>query len=142
MQFNYLGIVNPHLSNVGGGYGIPNSPFGSRGTSYTTTGSCGQSPSQVQQQHSRSQSPMATISRCQSPTHSGFSPLLGIPNTIINHHSRLHQMVMGTMLNHAQNSPAGNASSIQLQDAVTPSKPLYPEICLDHLWTENVGVPK
>lgn len=51
-------------------------------------------------------------------------------------------MVMGTMLNHAQNSPAGNASSIQLQDAVTPSKPLYPEICLDHLWTENVGVPK
>ncbi|KAI4480329.1 hypothetical protein M0804_010327 [Polistes exclamans] len=141
-HINMFSIVNPHLSNVGGVYGLPNSPFGSRCTSYTTTGSCGQSPSQVQQQHSRSQSPMATISRCQSPTHSGFSPLFGIPNTIINHHSRIHQMVMGSTLNHSQSSPVCNGSNIQLQDGITTSKPLYPEICLDHVWTENVGVPK
>lgn len=120
---------------------MSNSPFGSR-TSYTTTCSGGPSPSQQQQQHSRSQSPMATISRCQSPTHSAFSPLLGAPANSIIHHTRLHQTVMASVLNQTQNSPFGSCSNIQLQDVISPSKPLYPEICLDHVWTENVGIPK
>lgn len=123
------------------GLGVSHSPFSSR-TSYTTTCSGGPSPSQQQQQHSRSQSPMATISRCQSPTHSAFSPLLGVPGSSVMHHSRLHQAVMTTALSHSQNSPFGNCNSMQLQDVVIPSKPLYPEICLDHVWTENVGIPK
>lgn len=119
---------------------MSNSPFGSR-TSYTTTCSGGPSPSQQQQQHSRSQSPMATISRCQSPTHSAFSPLLGVSANSIIHHTRLHSL-MTSLLNHTQNSPLGSCSNIQLQDAISSSKPLYPEICLDHVWTENIGISK
>lgn len=120
---------------------MTNSPFGSR-SSYTTTGSGGPSPSQQQPQHSRSQSPMATISRCQSPTHSAFSPLLSAPATSIIHHNRLHHTVMATALSHTQNSGIDSCSNIQLQDVITPSKPLYPEICLDHVWTENIGILK
>ncbi|XP_076632222.1 anaphase promoting complex subunit 1 [Colletes latitarsis] len=137
-HLSIFGVPNPQLSSIG--LGISNSPFGSR-TSYTTC-SGGPSPSQQQQQHSRSQSPMATISRCQSPTHSGFSPLLGAPANSSMHHTRLHHTVMATALSHTQNSPIGNYSNIQLQDIVTPSKPLYPDICLDHVWSENVGIPK
>ncbi|XP_078053194.1 anaphase promoting complex subunit 1 isoform X2 [Augochlora pura] len=135
-----FGVPNAQLSTVG--LGITNSPFGSR-TSYTTTCSGGPSPSQQQQQqHSRSQSPMATISRCQSPTHSAFSPLLGAPPTSVIHHTRLHHAIMASALSHVQNSPVGSCSNIQLQDIVASSKPLCPEICLDHVWTENVGIPK
>lgn len=124
---------------------MTNSPFGSRGTSYTTSCSGGgPSPSQQQQhnQHSRSQSPMATISRCQSPTHSAFSPLIAAPINPGIHQTRLHQTVMTTILGQSQNSP-NSCNSIQFQDrpAIT-SKPLYPEICLDHVWTENTGMPK
>ncbi|XP_053998022.1 anaphase-promoting complex subunit 1 [Hylaeus anthracinus] len=137
-HLSIFGVPNPQLSTIG--LGISNSPFGSR-TSYTTC-SGGPSPSQQQQQHSRSQSPMATISRCQSPTHSGFSPLLGAPASSSLHHTRLHHTVMATALSHTQNSHMGNCSNIQLQDIITPSKPLYPEICLDHVWSENVGIPK
>nr|XP_034193924.1 anaphase-promoting complex subunit 1 isoform X2 [Osmia lignaria] len=137
-HLSIFGVPNPQLSI---GLGVSHSPFSSR-TSYTTTCSGGPSPSQQQQQHSRSQSPMATISRCQSPTHSAFSPLLGVPGSSVIHHSRLHQAVMTTALSHSQNSPFGNCNSMQLQDVVIPSKPLYPEICLDHVWTENVGIPK
>nr|XP_033324577.1 anaphase-promoting complex subunit 1 [Megalopta genalis] len=134
-----FGVPNPQLSTVG--LGITNSPFGSR-TSYTTTCSGGPSPSQQQQQHSRSQSPMATISRCQSPTHSAFSPLLGAPPTSVIHHTRLHHAIMASALSHVQNSPVSSCSNIQLQDIVASSKPLCPEICLDHVWTENVAIPK
>ncbi|XP_033307118.1 anaphase-promoting complex subunit 1 isoform X2 [Bombus bifarius] len=137
-HLSIFGVPNPQF-NIG--LGMSNSPFGSR-TSYTTTCSGGPSPSQQQQQHSRSQSPMATISRCQSPTHSAFSPLLGAPANSIIHHTRLHQTVMASVLNQTQNSPFGSCSNIQLQDVISPSKPLYPEICLDHVWTENVGIPK
>lgn len=83
---------------------------------------------------------MATISRCQSPTHSAFSPLLSAPTSSIIHHTRLQQMT--SVLNHTQNSLLGSCSNIQLQDVISSSKPLYPEICLDHVWTENVGIPK
>ncbi|XP_012141180.1 anaphase promoting complex subunit 1 isoform X2 [Megachile rotundata] len=137
-HLSIFGVPNPQLSI---GLGISNSPFSSR-TSYTTTCSGGPSPSQQQQQHSRSQSPMATISRCQSPTHSAFSPLLGASGSSVMHHNRLHQAVMTTALSHTQNSPFGNFNNMQLQDIIIPSKPLYPEICLDHVWTENVGIPK
>ncbi|XP_076241205.1 anaphase promoting complex subunit 1 isoform X2 [Calliopsis andreniformis] len=138
-HLSIFGVPNPQLSTIG--LGLSNSPFGSR-TSYTTTGSGGPSPSQQQQQHSRSQSPMATISRCQSPTHPAFSPLLGVPVSSVMHHSRLHHTVMTTALSHRQNSLIGSCSNIQLQDVIIPSKPLYPEICLDHVWTENVGISK
>ncbi|XP_076677551.1 anaphase promoting complex subunit 1 isoform X2 [Andrena cerasifolii] len=138
-HLSIFGVPNPQLSTLG--LGITNSPFGSR-SSYTTTGSGGPSPSQQQPQHSRSQSPMATISRCQSPTHSAFSPLLSAPATSIIHHNRLHHTVMATALSHTQNSSIDSCSNIQLQDAITPSKPLYPEICLDHVWTENIGILK
>lgn len=135
-HLSIFGVPNPQFNL---GLGISNSPFGSR-TSYTTTCSGGPSPSQQQQQHSRSQSPMATISRCQSPTHSAFSPLLSAPASSIIHHTRLQQMT--SVLNHTQNSLLGSCSNIQLQDVISSSKPLYPEICLDHVWTENVGIPK
>jgi len=119
---------------------LPNTPFGSRTASYNTN-SGGPSPSQ-QQQHSRSQSSMATISRCQSPTHSVvMSPLLGPPVNSNIYHSRLHQTVMITGLNQTH-SPAASYNSIRLKDIPTASKPLYPEICLEHVWTENVGISK
>lgn len=122
-----------------GGVANPNSPFGSRATSYTTGSASGASPSQ--QQHSRSQSPMAAISRSESPT--TFSPLLGGPSSSILHHSRLHHTVMATMLGQSQNSPSSACSSLHIQDAmVSPSRPLYPELCLDHVWTENIGASK
>ncbi|XP_076758476.1 anaphase promoting complex subunit 1 [Xylocopa sonorina] len=137
-HLSIFGVPNPQLSM---GLGVSNSPFGSR-TSYTTACSGGPSPSQQQQQHSRSQSPMATISRCQSPTHSAFSPLLSAPATSIIHHSKLHQTVMASVLTHMQSSPIGSCSNIQLQGVITPSRPLYPDVCLDHVWTENVGISK
>lgn len=130
------------MSNIGNiGLGLSNSPFGSRTASYNTTCSGGPSPSQ-QQQQSRSQSSMATISRCQSPTHSALSPLLGAPANPSIYNSRLHQTVMMTALNQTQNSPMGSYNSIQLKDVATVGKPLYPEICLDHVWTESAGASK
>ena len=134
-------MPNPPLTAIG--MGLSNSPFGSRATSYTTTSGSGQSPTQQQQihPHSRSQSPMATISRCQSPTHSAFSPLPGVPTGSTTHQARLHQTMFTNML--GQNSPCGSYNSMQFQDiGTTPSKPVYPEICLDHVWTENTGISK
>lgn len=122
------------------GLGLSNTPFGSRTPSYSTTCSGGPSPSQ-QQQHSRSQSSMATISRCQSPTHSALSPLLGAPANSNIYHNRLHQTVIATALSQTQHNLI-SYNSIQLKDVATLSKPLYPEICLDHVWTESVGVSK
>lgn len=136
-------MPNPPLSALG--MGLTNSPFGSRTTSYTTTSGSGQSPAQQQQMHShsRSQSPMATISRCQSPTHSGFSPLSGVPPGTNIHQTRLHQTMFTNILGHSQNSPCGSYNSMQFQDiGTTPSKPVYPEICLDHVWTESNTVSK
>ena len=135
-------MPNPSLAAMG--MGITNSPFGSRTTSYTTSGS-GQSPAQQQQinPHSRSQSPMATISRCQSPTHSAFSPLPGVPTGTTVHQAKLHQTMFGNIVGYSQNSHCGSYSSMQFQDiGTTPSKPVYPEICLDHVWTENSGAAK
>lgn len=135
------GVTNLQMSNTGIGLGLSNTPFGSRNSSFSTT-SGGPSPSQ-QQQHSRSQSSMATISRCQSPTHSAFlSPLLNAGSSNI-YHSRLHQTVMVTAFSQSQQSPLGAATpsynSVQLKDIATAGKPLYPEICLEHVWTENIG---
>lgn len=140
--FRFVGAANLQLSNIGNiGLGLSNTPFGSRTPSYNTTCSGGPSPSQ-QQQQSRSQSSMATISRCQSPTHSAMSPLLGAPTNSSIYNSRLHQTVVVTALNQTQNSPMGSYNSIQLKDVDTLGKPLYPEICLDHVWTENTSISK
>lgn len=135
------GIPNLQMSNnTGIGLGLSNTPFGSRTASYSTA-SGGPSPSQ-QQQHSRSQSSMATISRCQSPTHSAaLSPLLGVPANSNIYHSRLHQTVMITTSSQIH-SPMASYNNIRLKDAAIASKPLYPEVCLEHVWTENIGVSK
>jgi len=126
------------MSNTG--MGLSTTPYGSRTTSYSTTCSGGPSP---QQQHSRSHNSMATISRCQSPTHSVvLSPLFGAPINSNIHHSRLHQTVMVTALSQAQRSSATSYNSIHLKEVPTSGKPLYPEICLEHVWTESVGIPK
>ncbi|XP_029167221.1 anaphase-promoting complex subunit 1 isoform X2 [Nylanderia fulva] len=131
-----LGIPNLQMSNnTGMGLGLTNTPFGSRTTSYSTN-SGGPSPSQ-QQQHSRSQSSMATISRCQSPTHSAvLSPLLGAPTNLNIYHNRLHQTTS------SQINPFASYNNIQLKDAAIASKPLYPEVCLEHVWTENLSASK
>ncbi|XP_046750016.1 anaphase-promoting complex subunit 1 [Diprion similis] len=140
-----FGIPNLQSSGIGmgislgGGGVVATSPFASRATSYTTGSASGASPSQ--QQHSRSQSPMAAISRSESPT--TFSPLLGGPSSSIAHQTRLHHTVMATILGQSPNSPSSPCNSLHLQDAMaSPSRPLYPELCLDHVWTENVGVSK
>lgn len=130
------GVPNLQINNTGISLGLSNTPFGSRTTSYSTN-SGGPSP---QHQHSRSQSSMATISRCQSPIHSAMSPLLGAPVNSNIYHNRLHQ-IMVTGLNQTH-SPAASYNSIRLKEITTASKPLYPEICLEHVWTENVGVSK
>lgn len=133
------GISNLQINNTGISLGLSNTPFGSRTNSYSTNSG---GPSPQQQQHSRSQSSMATISRCQSPTHSvAMSPLLGVPVNSNIYHSRLHQTVMVTALNQTH-SPAASYNSIRLKDIATASKPLYPEICLEHVWTENVGMSR
>lgn len=140
-HLSLFGVPNPQLSGVSMGLGMSNSPFGSRGTSYTTSCSGGApSPQQHQSAHSRSQSPMATISRCQSPTHPAFSPLMGSSMNL--HQTRLHQTVMATMMCHSYHSPS-SCNSFHMQDPpASAGKPLYPEICLDHVWSENSGVPK
>jgi len=136
MKCIVAGVSSLQINNSG--LGLPNTPFGSRTTSYSTN-SGGPSP---QQQHSRSQSSMATISRCQSPTQSvAMSPLFGPPVNSNIYHSRLHQTVMITGSNQTY-SPAPSYNSIRLKDIPTASKPLYPEICLEHVWTENIGVSK
>ncbi|XP_039313778.1 anaphase-promoting complex subunit 1 isoform X3 [Solenopsis invicta] len=134
-----LGVPSIQISNTTISLGLSNTPFGSRTTSYSTNSG---GPSPQQQQHSRSQSSMAAISRCQSPTHSmAMSPLLGPAVNPNIYHSRLHQTVTVTGLNQTH-SPAASYNSIRLKDIPTASKPLYPEICLEHVWTENVGVSK
>lgn len=141
-HLRFAGAASLQISNTGNiGLGLSNTPFGSRTASYNTACSGGPSPSQ-QQQQSRSQSSMATISRCQSPTHSALSPLLGAPTNSSIYNNRLHQTVMVTALNQTQNSQMGSYNSIQLKDAAMLGKPLYPEICLDHVWTESAGVSK
>ncbi|XP_020285295.1 anaphase-promoting complex subunit 1 isoform X2 [Pseudomyrmex gracilis] len=132
-----LGVQNLQTSNTG--LGLSNTPFGSRTTSYSNTSS-GPSPS-PQQQHSRSHSSMATISRCQSPTHSAaVSPLLGASQNSNIYHSRLQQIaVTNTSQTH---SPFVSFNSVQLKDIPNGSKPLYPEVCLEHVWTENAGTSK
>ncbi|KAF7995485.1 hypothetical protein HCN44_006592 [Aphidius gifuensis] len=126
---------NPRLSGIG--FDLPNTPFGSRGTSYTSCSGGVQSPSQHQTTHSRSQSPMATISRCQSPTNPTFTPLISGSMGPIIHQTRLHQTVMATIMCQSQNNP-NSCNSFHFQDQpITNGKPLYPEICLDHVWTEN-----
>jgi len=134
------GIPNLQMSNnTGIGLGLSNTPFGSRTASYSTASG---GPSPQQQQHSRSQSSMATISRCQSPTHSAaLSPLLGVPTNSNIYHSRLHQTVMITTSSQIH-SPITSYNNVQLKDATIASKPLYPEVCLEHVWTENVGISK
>lgn len=132
------GVANLQMNTTG--TGLSTTPYGSRATSYTTTGSGGPSP---QQQHSRSHNSMATISRCQSPTHSAaLSPLLGAPANSNVYHSRLHQTVMVTALSQAQPSPVTSYNSIHLKEIPPSSKPLYPEICLEHVWTESISASK
>ena len=131
-------MPNTSMGNVGN-YNL----FGSR-TSFTPPP--GSSPSvQQQSSHSRSQSPMATISRCHSPTHSGFSPLLGIAGSFNAQQSRLHQTMVASILGVSFHNPsiAANSNTMPIQETGTDhSKPLYPEICLDHVWTESSNVPK
>ncbi|KAK0085319.1 hypothetical protein PV325_005429 [Microctonus aethiopoides] len=151
-QMNLFGIPNRQFSGIG--IGLSSSPFGSRGTSYTASCSGGggaggggsgaggvPSPSQQHQNstHSRSQSPMATISRCQSPTYPTFSPLMGGGSMI--HQTRIYQNTMATMMCQSHHNLTSN--SFHFQDVPrTTSKPLYPEICLDHVWTENINLQK
>ncbi|XP_066581363.1 anaphase-promoting complex subunit 1 isoform X2 [Prorops nasuta] len=132
-HLSIFGMPNPQLSNIG--LALPNNSFGSRGTSYTTTSG---GPSPQQQPHSRSQSPMATISRCQSPTHSAFSSILGPSSGSVLHNTRLHQAILQSQI---QNSPS-NCTSIQIPNVTLLSKPLYPDVCLDHVWTESIVASK
>ncbi|XP_070511648.1 anaphase-promoting complex subunit 1 isoform X2 [Cardiocondyla obscurior] len=133
-----FGISSLQLNNTGMSLGLSNTPFGSRTSSYSNNSG---GPSPQQQQHSRSQSSMATISRCQSPTHPvTMSPLLGVPTNSNIYHNRLHQTATITALN--QTHLGASYNSIRLKDIPIASKPLYPEICLEHVWTENVGVSK
>ncbi|XP_034943915.1 anaphase-promoting complex subunit 1 [Chelonus insularis] len=140
-QMSLFGIPNHHMSSLG--LGVSGSPFGSRGTSYTTSCSGGApSPSPHQTAHSRSQSPMATISRCQSPTHPTFSSLISGSIGPMLHQTRLHQTAVTNMMCQSQHNPS-SCNSMLFQDAQMPSsKPLYPEICLDHVWTEASGSQK
>ncbi|XP_012223687.1 anaphase-promoting complex subunit 1 isoform X2 [Linepithema humile] len=133
-----LGVTNLQMSSTGIGLGL-STPFGSRNSSYSTASG---GPSPQQQQYSRSQSSMATISRCQSPTHSAvLSPLLGAGSSNI-YHSRLHQTVMVTAFSQMQQGATSNYNSVQLKDIATAGRPLYPEICLEHVWTENIAASK
>lgn len=140
-QFSLFGISNPQLSGIGC-LGLSSSPYGSRATSYTTSCSAGgPSPSQQQQTvHSRSQSPMAMISRCQSPTHPTYSPLVGNNMGSLIHQTRLHQTIMATIMCQSHHNPS-SCNSCLADAPLISSKPLYPEICLDHVWTENPGGP-
>lgn len=132
-------MPNSSISNAG--LSGSNALFGSR-TSYTPP--LATSPSQQQQtQHSRSQSPMAQISRCHSPIHSGFSPLLGVAGNP--QQSRLHQTIMASILGVSFHNPSigPGTNTMQFQDSATEySKPLYPEICLDYVWTESSNLSK
>lgn len=90
--------------------------FNSLGSPNTPFHSSGSSPSLYL---SRSHSPMATISRCQSPTH---PPV---------HFSKVHQTTLGLSMGQSRMA----AQYLEFY----PSKPILPELCLEHIWTETAG---
>ncbi|XP_012268770.2 anaphase-promoting complex subunit 1 isoform X2 [Athalia rosae] len=138
-HISIFGVSNLQSSGMNIGLANTNSPFGARTASYSTGTAGIVSPSQ--QQHSKSQSPMAAISRSESPT--SFSPLLGGPSASGIHQTRLHHTVMATILGQSANSPSSSCNSFHLYDStVSPGRPLYPELCFDHVWTENIGISK
>lgn len=118
--------------------------FGSKSNSYITSNS----PSMQQQQghqHSRSQSPMATISRCQSPTNLAFPGMSPIVAGNSSHHSRLHQTMMASMFRRSIHGSVSenhfNTMRFRELERLN-SKVLYPEIILDHVWTESSTTSK
>ncbi|XP_069677644.1 anaphase-promoting complex subunit 1 isoform X2 [Periplaneta americana] len=95
-------------------------------------------------QLSRSHSPMAAISRCQSPSVSANnmtrltltpSPLGWLPLR--------HQQVSSWSPGSGTPPPdARLMTSHTLVDNQVETKPVYPELCLEHVWTENLSVPR
>ncbi|KAF5270423.1 hypothetical protein FQR65_LT05611 [Abscondita terminalis] len=79
------------------------------------------------QQQSRSQSPMATISRCQSPT---ISPLVS-SNPWLPKLSRIHNSLR------FGNTPASLALSSSQIDVADDYHYVNPLLCFEHIWTDS-----
>ncbi|XP_008202865.1 anaphase-promoting complex subunit 1 [Nasonia vitripennis] len=126
-----------HLSNLG----TSSSPFRSRAASCTTTGSANIS---LSSQHlSRSHSPMATISRCQSPTNPIFSTMNNSSGGYFGHHSRSsHQTLLALSAGQSdRNAGHYNRPTNQYLNN-SPMGATVPELCLEHIWTENPALIK
>ncbi|KAL7307917.1 hypothetical protein TKK_0000010 [Trichogramma kaykai] len=119
--------------------GTSGSPFQSRANSYAT--SCSANISMSSQHLSKSQSPMATISRCQSPTNPIFSTMSGTP--VFSNLSKSHQTLLAYSMgksdrnNVFSTSRTINAFSQFSQCSVAGM--IVPELCLEHVWTENIN---
>ena len=124
--------------------GTSGSPFRSRGTSYTT--SCSANMSTSSQHLSRSHSPMATISRCQSPTNPIFMSVTPTVSGIGNgSSSRSHHQTL-LALSGGQSALLGNGGYCNRPPnqylSYSSIGTAMPELCLEHVWTESAGMIK
>ncbi|XP_011495610.1 PREDICTED: anaphase-promoting complex subunit 1 [Ceratosolen solmsi marchali] len=124
------------ISNLG----TSSSPFRSRTTSYTT--SCSANISLSSQHLSRSHSPMATISRCQSPTNPIITTMSGTSLGYYTHHNRSHHTLLALSQGQSdRNTGFYNRPTNQFQNYALKGGVL-PELCLEHVWTESVNLNK
>ncbi|XP_058810342.1 anaphase-promoting complex subunit 1 isoform X2 [Phymastichus coffea] len=110
------------------------SPFYSR-TSHTTN--CSANVSFSSQHLSRSHSPMATISRCQSPTNPMFSGMNNSSIACYPMYSKTHQAILATSSGPSEHSDIIlDGRNNQYSDYMLTAT-IKPELCLEHVWTEN-----
>ncbi|KDR08910.1 hypothetical protein L798_00564, partial [Zootermopsis nevadensis] len=95
-------------------------------------------------QMSRSHSPMAAISRCQSPSVSTSNlARLTLTPTSLGWRSLCQNQIFSLSPGSATPPPDARMMTSQpLVDNQVEAKPIYPELCLEHIWTENLGVPR
>lgn len=128
-----LGIKNNSSKTIFNTLDTSVSPFGSKGSSYTT---CSANISLTSQHMSRSQSPMATISRCQSPTNPTFTSNRASTSSLFN---RTHQIPLPNSMrseSNAGHSSRGPNNFNKTADHFM-TETLVPDLCFEHVWTEN-----
>lgn len=110
------------------------SPFRSR-TAYTTT--CSANVSFPSQHLSKSHSPMATISRCHSPTNPIFSAM---SNSAIVFHplcSKTHLTMLTNSIGPENSDTLLDGRNNLYSDCMLTGN-VKPELCLEHVWSENL----
>lgn len=85
---------------------------------------------------------MATISRCQSPTNPIFSTMSNTSAGYFGQHSRSHHTLLALSAGQSErNAGHYNRPTNQYLNN-SPTGAIVPELCLEHIWTENPALIK